>query len=784
MSVRILSGISCCGRRPVLLALFVLSTFGAGSVAADSDAADRSDANDLAEMRRVTKTLRPLTLQFLSPDEFVRQSTVRGLLEAWERQRPPGLSALPEDPEVRAVWAYLMCLSDDPNMAICVAPLLDDRAPKSFEVYYAEETEPLRFPLSLWVRGCLAYRAGLGTDGIETETAESLAALLEKLCGQGRPAQWAFRFRKAALLRTDTKPIEAALDRLPAAERGIAAAWVGAAVPGAFPNHRVRKTVATTLGVRGIRRTLNEPGEDLSALLAIAPKADVRRFRSFLIGSLPDIVTREDIGWLKECAVDKQGRLDWRVFHVLRKAFGKECGSWLISRYEAELDLLSRTMKFLPTGLHDLSGYADSDVLNAQALLGLAEHVDCLTAEYIKKADARMLGVIAFAAGMSDDFATALPILLDLVTNKAKTIPQKRMYAVPSLPPYPEEQTVRDAVKRVLRNRGLGLGVRDVEDAALLRQYGDFVKLPEGRAREWRFRFRKERIKGGIVGDVKERLQDEPQPTKGLAVVAIAAYRPSAYSDAAITEAVKGMDGKVLRSLVAGKWFWDGASRYMNAPPWSGMTNTIVERALPAFTVEDAEWLRQPRAKPGCIRLDYLIAAAKLDPARGAGWLRASVGTGRGSFDSSDRARLLAALWAVGGEPEVAYIVDCYFAELEYRGGGLQEGLIRDVAKNPGRNAAPLLKALILDRRFLTLSWAATRAFAENAAIVLGEETREVKRYLDVQHRMGRYDFERWPERREKYLVDTKHVLMQTEAFQMYLQGEVLKRSQTSDEQE
>jgi hypothetical protein len=47
---------------------------------------------------------------------------------------------------------------------------------------------------------------------------------------------------------------------------------------------------------------------------------------------------------------------------------------------------------------------------------------------------------------------------------------------------------------------------------------------------------------------------------------------------------------------------------------------------------------------------------------------------------------------------------------------------------------------------------------------------------------MGVYDFEHRPEQRDKYLVDTKHVLMQTEAFQRYLQGEVLKRSGGDDD--
>ena len=42
---------------------------------------------------------------------------------------------------------------------------------------------------------------------------------------------------------------------------------------------------------------------------------------------------------------------------------------------------------------------------------------------------------------------------------------------------------------------------------------------------------------------------------------------------------------------------------------------------------------------------------------------------------------------------------------------------------------------------------------------------------------MGIHAFEHRPEQRDKYLVDTKHVLMQTEAFQIYLQEEVLKRS-------
>ncbi len=81
--------------------------------------------------------------------------------------------------------------------------------------------------------------------------------------------------------------------------------------------------------------------------------------------------------------------------------------------------------------------------------------------------------------------------------------------------------------------------------------------------------------------------------------------------------------------------------------------------------------------------------------------------------DQLTRCYLLEALWSVGGEPQLSYVKDRYFADKKpkYNAGGLQENLIELVGQEEGTKADQLLKALVLDRRFTTLGWAATRAF-------------------------------------------------------------------------
>ncbi|MBI5725590.1 MAG: hypothetical protein HZA50_16650 [Planctomycetes bacterium] len=222
------------------------------------------------------------------------------------------------------------------------------------------------------------------------------------------------------------------------------------------------------------------------------------------------------------------------------------------------------------------------------------------------------------------------------------------------------------------------------------------------------------------------------------------------------------------------------AYKYMD---WrsQGLRRALLYFSAEVLTKADATWLYEAADHKEWISVFYVIVASKLDPVKGIDWLKKAIENDK---KQSSRCNLLEALWSIGGEDQNIYIVDHYFAESkpEYSAGGLQEDFIWKLGKMERKKAKFLLKILALDNRFVTLGWSATRAFAQNAAIILGEETNEVKRYFSVEHRMGVYDFEHRPELRDKYPVDTKHVLMQTEAFQNYLQNEIRKRSQKDDE--
>jgi hypothetical protein len=161
------------------------------------------------------------------------------------------------------------------------------------------------------------------------------------------------------------------------------------------------------------------------------------------------------------------------------------------------------------------------------------------------------------------------------------------------------------------------------------------------------------------------------------------------------------------------------------------------------FKKGDAQWLYDASC---------LLPAAKLDPERGIGWLKKAM-----EKPYASRCLLLDALWSIAGEEQLPYIKDRYFEDAR-DSRTIQRHFVKELCRTQGEKAAPLLKALILDRRFTTLEW-------------------------PVEHRMGEQRFMDHPQERDKYLVDTKHVLMQTEAFQTYLQEEVLKRSQKNEGQ-
>jgi hypothetical protein len=206
-----------------------------------------------------------------------------------------------------------------------------------------------------------------------------------------------------------------------------------------------------------------------------------------------------------------------------------------------------------------------------------------------------------------------------------------------------------------------------------------------------------------------------------------------------------------------------------------GELRRVVLRLAPKLLKEkDAAWLHKAAGRPSFLRAHYVIAAAQLDRTMAPQWLKEAIRTER---DQEYRCSLLLTLWSVSGDKELRYVVETYYRDGEpsYNAGGLQEDFVKRLGNTHGKKAAGVLKALVLDPRFRALCWPATRAYARHAGLLVSGKTPEVKRYLRVNHRMGPHDFEQRPERRGEYPVDTKHVLMQTEAFQKFFQAEVRK---------
>jgi hypothetical protein len=409
----------------------------------------------------------------------------------------------------------------------------------------------------------------------------------------------------------------------------------------------------------------------------------------------------------------------------------------------------------------------------------------------IRSDDATVRGLAAAIMGLADSTelsSYAIEMLTDEGTTALKSVP------INMTSPWHRVDLeagvtlqVKDLAQIALTYRWTGGGLLSgfpFEDSKKAKEYFDTIKDEHAIPSEWVFRFRRASLWQVDRGEIRSRLLKLDEPTKGIAAAAVSAFLPGELADEDVVGALKASDAGILRRYLEGKWRMAGmtlAGGPNSKHQWK-TRREILRLAPKVFTKADAQWIHDAGfGLDGDFDLHYIVAAATLDPSKGVQQLMDGIGLAR---DQGVRCAMLAALWSVGGEPQISYIKDRYFAEKkpEYNAGGLQEDLIERLAKDDGEKAAPLLRALVLDKRFTTLGWAATRAFAKNAELLLGEETKEVKRYLGVEHRMGVYDFEHRPEERDKYLVDTKHVLMQTEAFQRYLQGEVLKRSGDDDD--
>ena len=458
------------------------------------------------------------------------------------------------------------------------------------------------------------------------------------------------------------------------------------------------------------------------------------------------------------------------------------------------LERLARQMKYMPTGLmggfpllRAIPGTLGTDIVDRQAAQDLRmviEQANVLPESLLDARDATKRGLVAFVFGMSDSstkMMAAFKLVADTEATKIAGLPYGTlMYGTPAHEEETVSLTVGGMVRLAMKYRLVGpnlLAADPFQSDAEAVRYWQSVQEPRALPSEWVFRARRAIAWGTDIGGMKQALiTDVPPSDAGLVAAAVSAFVPSVYTDTEVIELLKKTDHVTLRRFLEGTLRRPGVTLKQgpNSTTQMEVREVVLRMLHQILKKDDAQWVYDAAGKDD-LSSRYIVAAARLDPPKGVDWLRDAI---EKDTDQLNRCILLQALWSVGGDAQLLFIKDRYFAEKkpEYNAGGLQENLIERLAKEEGAKAAPLLKALVLDRRFTTLGWAATRAFAKNAALILGEETKEVKRYLGVEHRMGVYDFEHRPEQREKYLVDTKHVLMQTEAFQIYLQGEVLKQ--------
>lgn len=454
----------------------------------------------------------------------------------------------------------------------------------------------------------------------------------------------------------------------------------------------------------------------------------------------------------------------------------------------AVLERLAKEMRWLPPELLGPSSRLEPwfGAEHIASLKRLVQQARVLPLQSASAKDPTVRGLAGLIFGLSDDptqVAAAVDLLKDGTVTGLRAVPMTTVF-YGRKPDWDSgiKLTVSDLARRSLTYRWVGGGFFSgfPFDAAKAKEADAFFKAmraEKGNPGEWVYRYRLA-VKWGLNRDsLKKDLMEHESPIRGIAAAAVAAFVHDQLTEEEVVLALDNADKTKLKEFLRNKWRM--ATMTLRHGPYSKhqmeVRRVLLSVATNVFAKKDAQWVYNAADPKEWIDVYYIIAAAKLDPKKGVAWLKKAIEKDSGQ---GRRCNLLEALWQIGGEGQLAYIRDRYFAEMKpaYNAGGLQENLVERLGKSEGAKAVPLLTALIRDKRFRSLSWAPTRAFAKYAELVLGKQTAEVKRYLRVQHRMGRYKFEQWPNLRKEYPVDTKHVLMQTKAFQEYLQAELTKR--------
>lgn len=412
-----------------------------------------------------------------------------------------------------------------------------------------------------------------------------------------------------------------------------------------------------------------------------------------------------------------------------------------------------------------------------QLLVARAEQ---LAERFLKEQDPRRRGLAVLVFGLADS-PKYLSKVAGLVEDEDVTISRAPPGAWPvpysgKVPPWAEKQTVRDLVLIVFGYR-FGSWHHPCRSAKEFAKYWKAVPRPNELPSEWVFRFNKARGWNLPTKPLKDELTKVRPPDRAIVMTSVAAFVPEVYSeDALVATLRRDVPADALRGYLDGSWRLPGMT-LISGPNSRDQRECrkLLLRILPRLLKpEDGQWVLALAKRGKALRTDHVIAAARLDPLMGKGWLQAAL---RQEQDQFRRCRLLVALARIGGGDVLEFVVARYYRESkpEYSAGGLQEHFVREILNEASSTSKPLLERMILDGRFTSLSWAPTRAIAHGWRLFFTERPREVGRYLGVKHRMGTYDFEQRPKLRQEYPVDTKHVLMQTRAFQQFLQQRLRK---------
>jgi hypothetical protein len=420
----------------------------------------------------------------------------------------------------------------------------------------------------------------------------------------------------------------------------------------------------------------------------------------------------------------------------------------------------------------------------------LVTKVDALPINLLNAKDPTQRGLAVWIFGLSDSPKKVLAAFNCLNDNAVSTIAYTP-FSASWFGTDPRKKkitkcTVAGFASKAMRSRLVCSGVLASRPFALATaspRYWNSIEDIHVLPSEWVYQFRRAKVWGKDIAATKKELLKRVKPSHvGIVVASVRAFdfNQDIYTDEEVIRAlIKSGDKKLLRGILEQTLQRPGISLKQGPnSKYQREVRMVLLRAAPkVLSKNDAGWVHDAAFKSvGWIRPYYIIASAKLDPDRGVAWLKRGV---RNNRDQLARSQMVEALWTIARESQISYIKDRYFFDnkAEFNSGGLQEYLIAEIVKSEGALAEPLLRALVLDGRFTSLGWAATRAIAKNATMLIGEQTREVKRYLRVQHTLSMSTFQRDPDQRKKYASETEHLLTETGAFQFYLQREVRKRS-------